>query len=82
MKDRKCIIITKPSKTWVDKGSEFYKRPMKSWQEKNGVKMVSTNNKWKSGAAERFIKTLKKTIYKYMTSGSKNLHTGKLDNYS
>ena len=55
---------------------------MKSWQEKNGVKMVSTNNKWKSGAAERFIKTLKKTIYKYMTSGSKILHTGKLDNYS
>ena len=29
--------------------------------------------------AERFIRTLKNEIYKYMTSVSKNVYTGKLD---
>ena len=27
----------KRSKIWVDKGSEFYSRPMKSWLEKYGI---------------------------------------------
>ena len=30
--------------------------------------------------AERFIKTLKKKIYRYMTSISKNVYINKLDN--
>ena len=46
MKDKKGITITiafqkildesncKPNKIWVDKGSEFYDRTMKSWLEK------------------------------------------------
>ena len=29
----------KPNKIWVDKGSEFYYRSMKSWLEKNNVEM-------------------------------------------
>ena len=29
----------KPNKIWVDKGSEFYDRSMKSWLEKNSTKM-------------------------------------------
>ena len=33
--------------------------------------MYSTNNKGKSVVAERFIRTLKNKIYKYMTSISK-----------
>ena len=33
----------------------------------------------KSVAAERFIRTLKTKIYKYMTLISKNVYTGKLD---
>ena len=41
--------------------------------------MYSTHNEGKSVAAERFIKTLKKTIYKYMTSISKNVYIDKLD---
>ena len=42
--------------------------------------MYSTNNKGKSVDAERFIRTLKSKIYKYMTSISKNVYIDKLDN--
>ena len=34
----------------------------------------------KNVIAERFIKTLKKKIYRYMTSISKNVYINKLDN--
>ena len=61
----------KQNKTSVDKGSEFYNRLMKSWLEKNAREMYSTHNKGKSVAAERFIRTLKNKIYKYVTSISK-----------
>ena len=36
--------------------------------------MYSTHNEGKSVVAERFIKTLKGKIYKYMTSISKNVY--------
>ena len=42
--------------------------------------MYSTYNEGKSVIAERFIRTLKNKIYKYMTSISKNVYIGKLDN--
>ena len=41
--------------------------------------MYSTHNEGKSVIAERFIKTLKGKIYKYMTSISKNVYIDKLD---
>ena len=41
--------------------------------------MYSTRNKGKSVVAERFIRTLKNKIYKYLTSVSKNFYTDKLD---
>ena len=41
--------------------------------------MYSTYNTGKSIVAERFIRTLKNRIYKYMTSISKNVHIYKLD---
>ena len=71
LKDKKGITITnafqktlkesncKPNKIWVDEGSEFYNRSMKSWLEKNDIEMYSTHNEGKSVIAERFIKTLK-----------------------
>ena len=52
---------------------------MKSWPEKNGIEMYSTHNDGKSVVAERFIRTLKNKIYKYMTSISKNMYIDKLD---
>ena len=41
--------------------------------------MYSTHNEGKSFAAERFIRTLKNRIYKYMTSISKNVYIDKLE---
>ena len=41
--------------------------------------MYSTNNEGKSVIAERFIRTLKTKIYKYMTEISKNVYIDKLD---
>ena len=41
--------------------------------------MYSTYDEGKSVAPERFIRTLKNKIYKYMISVSKNMYMGKLD---
>ena len=48
---------------------------MKSWLEKD----TASHNEGKSIVAERFIRTLKNKIYKYMTSISKNVYIDKLD---
>ena len=53
---------------WVDKGSEFYNNSFKKWLKHNDIQMYSTNNEAKSAVAERFIRTIKTKIYKYMTS--------------
>ena len=42
--------------------------------------MYSTHNKGKSVVAERFIRTSKNKIYKYMISISNSVHIDKLDN--
>ena len=69
----------KPNKIWVDKDSEFYNASFKKWLQDNDIVMYSTHNEGKSVVAERFIRTLKSKIYKYMTSISKNVHIDKLD---
>ena len=58
----------------------IHNRSMKSWLEKNAIEMYSAHNEGKSIVAEGFIKILKNKISKYMTSLSKNVHIGKLDN--
>ena len=87
LKDKKGISIVKafqiilkqsnrkPNKIWVDKGSEFYNAYLKKWLRDNDIVMYEG----KSVIAERFIKTLKGKIYKYMTSVSKNVYIDKLD---
>ena len=91
LKDKKDISIVKafqiilkqsnrkPNKIWVDKWSEFYNAYFKKWLRDNEIVMYSTHNEGKSVVAERFIRTLKSKIYKYMTSISKNVHIDKLD---
>ena len=68
----------RPNKIWVDKESEFYSNSFKKWLRDNDIEMHSTNNEGKSVVAERFIRTLKNKIYKYMTSISKNVYIDKL----
>ena len=91
LKDKKGISIVKafqsilkqsnkkPNKIWVDKGSEFYNASFKKWLRDNDLVMYSTHNEGKSVVAERFIRTIKSKIYKYMTSISKNVYVNKLD---
>ena len=90
MKDRKGVSIVdafqkilkesdrKPNKIWVYKGSEFYNNSFKKWLKDNDIEMYSIHNERKSVVAERFIRTLKTKIYKYMT-GVKNVYINKLD---
>ena len=68
----------KSSKIWVDKGSEFYNKSIKSWLEKDTIEMYATHNEGKSVVAERFIRPLNNKIYKYITPISKNLYIDKL----
>ena len=91
LKDKKGISIVnafqsilnkskrKPNKIWVDKCSEFYNASFKKWLQDNDIIMYSTNNEGKSVVVERFIRTLKSKIYKYMTSISKNVYIDKLN---
>ena len=91
LKDKKGVSIVKafqsilkqsnrkPNKIWVDKGSEFYNAYFKKWLRDNDIVMYSTHSEGKSAVAERFIRTLKSKIYKYMTSISKNVYIDKLD---
>ena len=79
LKDKKGISIakafqsilkqsnSKPNKIWVDKWSEFYNAYFKKWLRDNDIVMYSTHNEGKSVVAERFSRTLKSKIYKYMT---------------
>ena len=69
----------KPSKIWIDHGSEFYNKKFKKFLKENDIKMYSTHNEGKSVVAERFIKTLKIKIYKHMTYVGKNVYFNVLD---
>ena len=73
------IILKQSNKIWIDKGSEFYNAYFKKWLQDNDIVMYSAHNEGKSVVAERFIRTLKSKISKYMTSISKNVYIDKLD---
>ena len=90
LKDKKGISIVdafqkildysnwKPKKIWVDKGSEFYNNSVKKWLRDSDIEMYLIHNEGKS-VVERFIRTLKTKIYKYVASVSKNVYIDKLD---
>ena len=52
---------------------------MKSFLQNNDIEMYSNHNEGKYFVAERFIRTLKNKIYKYITSISKNVYIDKLN---
>ena len=91
LKDKKGITITnafqknlkesnrKLKKIWVSKGSEIYNSSFKKWLKDNDIEMYSIHNEGKYVGVERFIRTLKTKIYKYMISISKNVYIDKLD---
>ena len=55
---------------------------IKQWNhgyKKNDIKIYSTHNEGKYVVVERFIRTLKNEICKYVTSILKNMYIDKLD---
>ena len=70
----------KLNKIWVDQSGEFYNKLFKRFLKINSIEMYSTYNEGKSVVAERFIRTLKNKIFKYMTAVSKNVYFDVLDN--
>ena len=52
---------------------------MKFWFQDNNIEVYLTHNQGKFVLAERFMKTLKTKIYKYMTLISKKIYIDKLD---
>ena len=90
LKDKRGITIVnafreiiskgrKPNKIWVNQGGKFYNNLFKRFLKTNSIEMYSTYNEGKSAAAERFIRTLEKKIFKYMTAASKNVYFDVLD---
>ena len=58
----------KPNKIWVDEGSKFYNQSFKNFLKISNIEMYSTFTEGKSVVAERFIRTLKNKIFKYMAA--------------
>ena len=54
-----------PHKIWVDKGTEF-RGSFKRYCNANGIIVYNTHSETKSAYAERYIRTLKNLIYKYI----------------
>ena len=90
LKDKRGITIVdafreiiskgrKPNKIWVNQGGGFYNNLFKRFLKTNSIEMYSTYNEGKSVVAERFIRTLEKKIFKYMTAASKNVYFDVLD---
>ena len=83
LKDKKGVTITnafqkifkksnkKPKTYGLTKQANFTIAFFTKWLKDNDIEMYSIYNKKKSVVAERFIRTLKSKIRKYMTSISK-----------
>ena len=63
----------KPKKMWVDKGKEFYNKDVK-----NLIELYSTENEEKSSVVERWIRTMKETMWKYFSANSTNVYLNQL----
>ena len=66
-------LIENQTKIWLDKGSEYYNRSIKSFFQNNNTEMYSLHTEEKSVVAEIVIRTLKNKLYKYVTSVSKKM---------
>ena len=56
------------SRLFVDRGKEFYNRQLQNYLQSKNIKMYSVySQETKSAIAERFIRTLKARLYRYMT---------------
>ena len=62
---KRMITKVAPRKVWSDKGSEF-KGEFRNFCQSKGIQTYNTHSETKSAFAERYIRTLKNIIYKYL----------------
>ena len=90
LKDKKGITIVnvyqkiiskcrKPNKIQVDQGGDICNNLFNRFLKISNIEVYSTYNEGKSIVAERFIRTLKNKILKYMAAVSKNVYFDVLD---
>ena len=91
LKDKNGITITnafqkfvdesncKLDMIWVDNGSKFYNKSIKSFLQNKDIEIYSRHSERKSDIAKRLIRTLKNKIHKHLTPVSKNVYIDKLD---
>lgn len=61
-----------PRKLQTDKGREFYNKHVSEVLKKYNISLYSTESDYKAAIAERFVKEIKKLIYKYKSFNKKN----------
>ena len=73
-------ILTKnqPKKLWVDQGSEFYNKTFDTLLKKHSIEIYHTFNEGKAVIVERFNRTLKSIMYKYLTANNTNIYINAL----
>ena len=72
----------KPEKLWVDKGSEFYNKYVKSLfkgSQSETSSVYSTENEEKSSVVERWNRTMKEKMFKYFTANETTKYYNILD---
>ena len=76
-----CTKTFSPEKLWADKGREFEGEFATFCREK-GIEIYSTQSETKSAMAERYIRTLKSLIFKYLHEHDTNRYIDQLDNFA
>ena len=64
----------RPSKTWVDRGREFYNKDVQKL-----VELCSTENEEKSCVIERLNRTIKEKMFKYFSANNRRKYVDVLD---
>ena len=68
-----------PKKLWVNEGKEFYNATFKKLLDKHEIEMYSTFHEGKAVVIERFNKTLKNIMWKYLTANNTRFYLDVLD---
>ena len=74
---RKCK--NKPKRIRSDRGSEFTNQAVQTFLRKSGIHQFFTNNEKQANYAERFIKTLKSKIFRYLAAHNTERYIDVLD---
>ena len=57
-----------PNRLQTDRGKEFYNRIFQRWVDEQGIRHFSTEGDAKASVVERFNRTLKERLYRYLTT--------------